>query len=385
VCDCVIFVDILYVDKPIRDYVQETAQTIVKIHKFEHPGDILAFLPGKEEIDAVCAFIKESLEIKYALQFLHLSKISRNESTSSLEILPLYSGLSVSDQMKIFNPSSKGRRRCIVSTNIAETSLTIDGIVYVVDSGYSRQKSYNPTSGVEYLVISPISRSSADQRAGRAGRTKAGKCFRLYEKEDVLPEKDLPEMHRTNLASVILQLKALGIENIANFSFISPPRMDALSIALTNLFNLRAIDEQGNLQEPGGRIMAELPLDPKLSRMLLSSLEFECTEEILSIAALLSVPSIYSSGFKSVIRVGDSARRKFWVQEGDLLTMLNIYNAYVLNKKSAKFCSDHHLNQKSLQKVDEIRNNLIKSLKYYGIKIESCGQDIESLMKCIVS
>jgi ATP-dependent RNA helicase DDX35 len=316
---------------------------------------------------------------------IFILKLLLSNSKGSLEVMPLYSGLAVSEQMKIFNPSNSWLRRCIVSTNIAETSLTIDGIVYVVDCGFSRQKSHNPTSGVEYLVVSPISRSSANQRAGRAGRTQPGKCFRLYQDEALLPEKDIPEMHRSNLSIPILQLKSLGVENILKFPFVSSPPMHAFSSALENLFNLRAIDEQGNIIEPSGKMMADLPLDPMLSRMLLSSVEYECTDEVLSIVSILSVPSIYSTGLKSVIKVGDSSRLKFWVQQGDLLTMLNIYNAYISNKKSSKFCNDHHLNLKSLQKVDEIRSNLIKSLKYFGIKIESCGQDLDSLMKCIVA
>eukprot|EP00475_Leptophrys_vorax_P034510 TRINITY_DN5576_c0_g1_i3.p1 TRINITY_DN5576_c0_g1~~TRINITY_DN5576_c0_g1_i3.p1 ORF type:complete len:637 (-),score=174.12 TRINITY_DN5576_c0_g1_i3:1042-2739(-) len=360
-------IDVLYVDKPVRDYLQATAETVIKIHKFEEWGDILAFLPGKEEIDAVCSILKDQLE-----------------SDPSLDVIPLFSGLPMADQMKVF-AKAKRKRKAIISTNVAETSLTIEGIVYVVDSGFVRQKSYNPISNTESLTVTTISKSSADQRAGRAGRTAPGKCFRLYPETTELVDKMTPETQRSDISLVILQLKALGIEDILKFPFLHPPPIEVMTKGLENLFALGALDEQCKLSQ-AGQIMAELALDPKLSRMLLSSVEFECTEEILSIVSVLSVQSIFlNSSAKSKLRVGDSSRRRFWVQEGDLITLLNIYNEYVEKGRSQRWCSEYHLNHKMLQKVDDVRKNLAKTLKFFKLKIESCGQDIESLQKCITA
>jgi HrpA-like RNA helicase len=301
--------------------------------------------------------------------------------TGTLEILPLFSGLPFSDQMKVFSKSRK--RKSIISTNVAETSLTIDGITYVIDSGFVKQKSFNPISGTESLTVECISKASADQRTGRAGRVGPGKCFRLYSESFELPTNSKPEIQRADISAVILQLKALGIEDVLKFPFLHPPSLELISKSLENLFAIGALDEGCNLTD-AGKMMAELSLEPKLSRMLLSSVEFECTEEVLSIVSLLSVQSIFLPS-KSRLRIGDSSRRKFWVQEGDLVTLLNLYNEYVERGRSNRWCTEYHLNVKQLQRVDEIRKQLSKTIKFLGFKIESCGQDIESLQKCITA
>merc|ERR1740138_962393 len=187
-------------------------------------------------------------------------------------------------------PGDPAGRKIVFSTNIAETSLTIDGIVYVIDPGFAKQKVYNPRIRVESLLVSPISKASAHQRAGRAGRTRPGKCFRLYTEKAFkkeLMEQTYPEILRSNLGSVVLMLKKLGIEDLVHFDFMDPPAPETLMRALELLNYLGALDDDGNLTTVG-RVMAEYPLDPQLAKMLVTSCEFKCSNEVLSIVAMLS-------------------------------------------------------------------------------------------------
>jgi pre-mRNA-splicing factor ATP-dependent RNA helicase DHX15/PRP43 len=206
-------VEVFYTQEPEPDYVEAAIRTVLMIHRAEEPGDILLFLTGEEEIEDACRKIK-----------LEADELSNQDSDAvgSLTCVPLYSSLPPAQQQRIFDkapePHVKGGpsgRKVVVSTNIAETSLTIDGIVYVVDPGFSRQKVYNPRIRVESQLVSPISKASAQQRAGRAGRTRPGKCFRLYTEKDFmkeLEEQTYPEILRSNLASMVLELVKLGVK-----------------------------------------------------------------------------------------------------------------------------------------------------------------------------
>mmetsp|Transcript_5812 Transcript_5812/g.14740 ORF Transcript_5812/g.14740 Transcript_5812/m.14740 type:complete len:487 (-) Transcript_5812:1182-2642(-) len=214
-------VEIFYTQDPERDYLEAAIRTAVQIHACEPPGDILMFLTGEEEIEDACMKVKREVT-------------NMGDKVGDIKVVPLYASLPPQQQQRIFDdappprggPSGPAGRKIVVSTNIAETSLTIDGIVYVIDPGFSKQKVYNPRIRVESLLVSPISRASAHQRAGRAGRTRPGKCFRLYTeasfKKD-LQEQTYPEILRSNLGSVVLQLKKLGIDDLVHFDFMYHP------------------------------------------------------------------------------------------------------------------------------------------------------------------
>jgi pre-mRNA-splicing factor ATP-dependent RNA helicase DHX15/PRP43 len=203
-------VEVFYTQAPEPDYVEAAIRTVLYIHQAEEPGDILVFLTGEEEIEDACRKIK-----------IEVDEMMQNDPTiGPISCIPFYSSLPPSQQQRIFDPAPPPRksgalgRKVVVSTNVAETSLTIDGIVYVVDPGFSKQKVYNPRIRVESLLISPISKASAAQRAGRAGRTRPGKCFRLYTEKDYvkeLEEQTYPEILRSNLANTVLELLKLGI------------------------------------------------------------------------------------------------------------------------------------------------------------------------------
>jgi pre-mRNA-splicing factor ATP-dependent RNA helicase DHX15/PRP43 len=206
-------VEVFYTQAPEPDYVEAAIRTVLMIHRAEEPGDILLFLTGEEEIEDACRKIKIEADDLLSLE---------PDSVGPLSCVPLYSSLPPQQQQRIFDPPPAPRtpdgplgRKVVVSTNIAETSLTIDGIVYVVDPGFSKQKVYNPRIRVESLLVSPISKASAQQRAGRAGRTRPGKCFRLYTEKDFmkeLEEQTHPEILRSNLANTVLELVKLGIK-----------------------------------------------------------------------------------------------------------------------------------------------------------------------------
>ena len=353
-------VDIHYLSTPAEDYLTSAVSTIFTLHASEPEGDILVFLSGREEIDTTISLIADRLP-------------SLHPRAQALQPLPLYAGLSTEQQMYVFDEAAENTRKVVLSTNIAEASVTIPGITYVVDAGFAKLRSYNPSSGIETLVAVPISKASATQRAGRAGRTKPGKCYRLYTEaaHSSLPETSPPEIQRSNLAPVILQLKALGIDNVARFDFLTSPPSELVVRGLEHLFSLGALDDYAKLTQPLGTRMAELALEPMLSKTLLTSPTFNCTSEILSIAAMLSLQGSPFFSHNDGAKASESARRKFAVEEGDHLTLLNVYQAFVTKgKKDAKWCRDNLLNYKSMLRAVSIRAQLKRYLERFGIRTD---------------
>lgn len=353
-------IDLMYLDAPAENYVEKAITTVVDIHTQEGEGDILVFMTGREEIDFAVQAISErapELEAKYG----------------PLQPMPLYAGLTTEEQMYVFDKPPPGTRKVVFSTNIAEASVTIDGIVFVVDSGYVKLRAYNPKTGIESLTATSISKASAAQRAGRAGRTKAGKCFRLYTEQGYngLAQSNPPEIQRSNLAPTILQLKALGIDNIVRFDFLSPPPSQLVGKALELLYSLGALDEYAKLTRPLGTRMAELAVEPMMARTLLSAPSFGCLSEMLTIAAMTSLGSsvwFYHEGERKAM---ESARRKFAAEEGDHLTLLNAYQAFITRgKKDAKFCHANHLNFRAMTRAVSIRAQLKRYLERFNIVVD---------------
>lgn len=292
--------------------------------------------------------------------------------TQKLVPLPLYAGLSTEQQMAVFESAQPPTaRKVIISTNIAEASVTIDGVVYVVDSGFVKIRAYNPYTGIETLTATGISKSSAIQRAGRAGRTQPGKCYRLYTEDAYqnLGETSVPEVQRSNLAPVILQLKALGIDNIVRFDFLTNPPSELVSRGLELLYSLGALDDYARLTKPLGYRLAEIPLPPMTGKILLNSSNFMCESEILSIAAMVAAHPIYISHDDSS-SAHPQARRKFIAQEGDHLTLLNIYTAYTSHPHGTKppiWCHQHSLNARSLARAFSIRAQLKRYMDKFAL------------------
>ncbi|KAK7510955.1 putative ATP dependent RNA helicase [Phyllosticta citriasiana] len=379
-------VDIHYLEQPAEDYVERAVKTVFDIHTQEPEGDILIFFTGREEIET-------------AIEMIADRAASLNPNAPKLQPLPLYAGLSTDQQMYVFEPAAENTRKVIVATNIAEASVTIEGIVYVIDCGFVKLRAYNPTAGIEALMATPVSKASATQRAGRAGRTKPGKCYRLYTEQvyESLPDAMVPEIQRSNLAPTILQLKALGIDNIARFDYLTPPPAELIIRALELLYSLGALDDFAKLTKPLGTRMAELAVEPMMAKVLLTASSFGCLSEILSIAAMTSLQGnvwFYHEGQK---KAQETARRKFAVEEGDHLTLLNAYQAFVTKgKKEAKWCRDNYLNYKSMTRAVSVRNQLRRYLERFGIDVaESLSSDgvlraggpdkAEQIRKCLTT
>ncbi|KAL2143892.1 hypothetical protein VTI28DRAFT_9880 [Corynascus sepedonium] len=353
-------IDILYLDAPTEDYLEKAVSTVFDIHANEPKGDILVFLTGREEIDqAVQAVSERSSQLPAGSQ--------------SILPLPLYAGLPTDQQMYVFEEAPENFRKVIFSTNIAEASVTIDGIVYVIDSGFVKLRAYNPRTGIESLTATPVSKASAAQRAGRAGRTKPGKCFRLYTEEayQSLPDANIPEIQRSNLAPFILQLKALGIDNVLRFDFLTPPPAELMIRALELLYSLGALDDYAKLTKPLGLRMAELAVEPMMAKTLLSAPSFGCLSEILTIAAMTSLGGNIWVQHEGEKKKTESARRKFAVEEGDHLTLLNVYQAFVTKgRKEARFCHENLINFKLMARAVSIRAQLKRYLERFGLNVD---------------
>ncbi len=365
-------VEIYYTPEFQRDYLDAAIRTVLQIHATEGEGDILLFLTGEEEIEDACRKIS-----------LESDELVREQNCGPLKVYPLYGSLPPHQQQKIFepaptNPNPNGRpgRKVIISTNIAETSLTIDGIVYVVDPGFSKQKVYNPRVRVESLLVSPISKASAQQRAGRAGRTRPGKCFRLYTEEAFkkeLIEQSYPEILRSNLSSTVLELKKLGIDDLVHFDFMDPPAPETMMRALEELNYLQCLSDEGDLTALG-RLASQFPLDPMLAVMLIGSPAYSCSEEILTIVAMLSVPNVFVRPALARKRA-DEAKLSFAQADGDHLTLINVYEAFISPEASEigthKWCRDNFLSYRSLTSAKNVRNQLQRLMQKYDLQLIS--------------
>lgn len=372
-------VEVQYAEKPVADYVEATVTTALDIHAELSDGDILAFVTGQEEVSAVCERLRARSETYGA----------RGDAPSQpkrLLVLPMYGGLPAAEQLAVFEPAPEGVRKVIVATNIAEASVTIDGVAYVIDCGFVKMKGYSPDTGLESLVITPVSQASANQRAGRAGRLQPGVVFRLYTEQafEKLSKTNIPEMQRSNLAGVLLQMKALGIGNVLRFPFLSPPPARSMARGLELLVALGGLDDCGDLTAEIGIAMAEMPLEPMQSRSLLASGALGCSLEVATVLAMLQVQHVFLEPHNRK-HAAQKARLRFSCTEGDHLTLLNVYLAFLRHGKSARWCSQHFLNYKSLCRAVEIRGQLLRYLKRFKVPLVSCDGDSDSVLRCIVA
>ncbi|XP_056126764.1 pre-mRNA-splicing factor ATP-dependent RNA helicase DHX16 [Rhinichthys klamathensis goyatoka] len=359
-------VDIYYTKAPEADYLEACVVSVLQIHVTQPTGDILVFLTGQEEIEACCELLQERCR-------------RLGSKISELLVLPIYANLPSDMQAKIFNPTPPGARKVVVATNIAETSLTIDGIIYVIDPGFCKQKSYNARTGMESLIVTPCSRASANQRAGRAGRVAAGKCFRLYTAwafKHEMEETTVPEIQRTNLGNVVLLLKSLGINDLIHFDFMDPPPHETLVLALEQLYALGALNHLGELTKLGRR-MAELPVDPMLSKMILASEHYKCSEEVLTIAAMLSVNNTIFYRPKDKVVHADNARMNFVVPGGDHMVLLNVYTQWVESGYSTQWCFENFIQFRSMKRARDVRDQLEGLMD--RIEVELCSSDSDSV------
>ncbi|EKG17749.1 Helicase [Macrophomina phaseolina MS6] len=370
-------VSVYYTPQPEANYLAAAVTTVFQIHLSQPRGDILVFLTGQDEIETMAEDLAET---------------SRKLGSAAPELIicPIYANLPQEEQAKIFEPTPPGKcRKVVLATNIAETSLTIDGIVYVIDPGYVKENVYNPRTGMESLVVTPCSRASANQRAGRAGRVGPGHCFRLYTKwayYNELEANTTPEIQRTNLSSTVLLLKSLGINDLVGFDFMDAPPADTLIRSLELLYALGALNDRGELTKRG-RQMAEFPVDPMVSAAILKADQLQCVEEVLSIVSMLGESAALFFRPKQQKIHADSARQRFTIKEGgDHLTLLNIWNQWVDSDFSYVWAKENFLQQKSLSRARDVRDQLARLCDRVEVTITSCGaNDLHPIMKSLVA
>ncbi|XP_048042754.1 ATP-dependent RNA helicase DHX33 [Megalobrama amblycephala] len=367
-------IQIYYTKQPQSDYLQAALVSIFQIHQEAPPShDILVFMTGQEEIEALARTCRDISK--------HLP-----ETCAPMTVVPLYASLPPTQQLRVFHPAPKGSRKVILSTNIAETSITISGIKYVIDTGMVKAKRYNPESGLEVLAVQRVSKAQAWQRAGRAGREDAGLCYRLYTEEefDNLANMTVPEIQRCNLASVILQLLALGVPDVLNFDYMSKPSPESMRTAVEQLSILGAVDRKDDQVSltPLGKKMACFPLEPRFSKTLLISPEFCCSEEVLTIISLLSVDSVL---YNPPARRDDvlAARKKFISSEGDHMTLLNIYRAYKKVSGNKEWCRENFVNSRNMGLVLEVRAQLRDICIKMNMKLDSSLSDLVNVRRCL--
>lgn len=371
-------VDVAYTAAPVRDYVAAAVDAVWALHIAEPAGDILVFLTGRDDIDAT-------------LQALADRQAQAPPGGLRLHLLPLYASLALDEQRAALAPAPRGTRKVVVATNVAETSVTIDGVRFVVDAGLVKMRMRDPATGLDTLATRPTSRAAAFQRAGRAGRTAPGKCLRLYPASQLaqMPAADTPELVRCDLAMYLLQLKALGIDNLARFEFVPPaPPAAHMARALTFLASMQALDEYGRLL-PLGEQLAEAPLEPMMARAVLWGAHRGCADELVTIAAMLSVATPFlHSDHRAADPRAEIARRKFVAEEGDALTLLNVYDAFVdpqQGRCSAAWAARHALNYATLKRAQAIRAQLAQYVTLHWRLPLRASHDATQLRYCLAA
>ncbi|MBB4930105.1 ATP-dependent helicase HrpA [Lipingzhangella halophila] len=351
-------------DNPERDQLQAICDAVDEL-RGDGPGDILVFLSGEREIRDTA----DTLERK------------RFRDT---EILPLYARLSAAEQQRVFSP--RGKRRIVLATNVAETSLTVPGIRYVIDPGTARISRYSHRTKVQRLPIEAISQASANQRKGRCGRVAEGICVRLYSEEDFLsrPEFTDPEILRTNLASVILRMASLGLGDIARFPFVDGPDHRQIKDGVHLLQELGALDPSSN--DPGGRLtdlgrkLAQLPIDPRLARMVLEAERNGCVREVMVIAAALSIQDPRERPAEAQQAAAEKHAR-FADPTSDFLAYLNLWEYLREQQRTLsgnqfrKLCRAEFLNYLRVREWQDIHSQLRQVIKGMGVSLNDAPPD----------
>ncbi|KAF9978393.1 DEAH-box ATP-dependent RNA helicase prp22 [Actinomortierella ambigua] len=340
------------------DYVSKCVDTVMHILRKEvrphEAGDILVFLTGQAEIERACKDLEKQI-LEHEGQ--HAKKI-----LDRLQILPLYASMEMIDQATIFGRTPEGCRKVIFATNIAQTSVTIPNIRFVVDSGFVKQKMYDVMTGMDALLVVPISRAAATQRAGRAGRTRHGVCFRMYSLEAFeteMEEETVPEIMRTGLSGTVLSLKSLGIVDINGFEFLDRPHQNELMAALRELYLIDAIDRYGQMTDVGTE-MVQYPVNPLLARVLVEAERLGCMDKIVTIVAMLSVEDVFFMPRKEEDQVSaTAAHEQFFHHSGDHMTLLNVYEDWRKTNYSKEWCHDNFMNLRNLRLAKNVRGQLL--------------------------
>ncbi|XP_065333245.1 ATP-dependent RNA helicase DHX33 [Cloeon dipterum] len=367
-------VQIKHTTKSHDDYAAAALSTLFLVHKTAPASEgVLIFLTGQEEIEDMAATIP---------------KIAKEVGGAPMVVLPLYAALPQEQQVQAFKPVAATVRKVVLATNIAETSVTINGIRHVIDSGMVKQRTHFVGTGLDVLKVQRIAQDQAWQRTGRAGREAQGTCFRCYTKEEFsrLPASTVPEMLRINLSSVVLQLLTMGVRKVADFDFVDKPKPEALLSAVQQLKALGGVLEASNELQitPLGRQMAAFPIDAAYARVLIASGTLQCRDEIVTLVALLSGEGVLQSS-SSKRNEALVAQSKFHSEFGDHETLLNVHNAFTAAKNKKVFCRENHLSLRALSHATQVREQLVALCDKAGVTQGSCGKDLTQVRRCLVS
>lgn len=411
-------------EDPNEDFLVTCVRSIIQVHINPRTvGDVLVFLPGQEEIETVEQMLLDlqSNDDKNEISANNSKNENKNRDGNGNDnlfllsycklkmiIAPIYSAMPLELQHRVFNTTPSGCRKVVLATNIAETSITIENIVNVIDCGYSKQKIFNPRTGVESLVLRLCTRESVDQRRGRAGRTAPGKCLRLYRKETMEDEMEhsLPEILRSNLIGMILQLESMGIDNLEEFEFLDPPSEEAISYAREMLFFLGCTTKIGGITRLGKSI-SELPLEPTLAKVLFASIKNECSLDVLKIISMLTVTdSFFHKG--CILLNGPEMEEHYNHDEnnndesnesdgkliknesslfhplGDHFTLLNLWNRWEEMEFDSDWCHEFHINIKAMRASRNVFNQLVQLAKKMGIILVSARSNVD-IQKSFIS
>ena len=342
-------VEVLHTSNPEADYLAAAVTTVFQIHTSQPlPGDILVFLTGQEDIELAEQNITETTR-------------KLGNRIKELIVTPIYAALPTELQSRIFEPTPPNSRKVIIATNIAETSITVPGVRYVIDSGLAKENRYNPATGIESLQVVPISRASAEQRAGRAGRVGPGTCLRLYTKYSYYNELEAsqtPDILRSNLTQTILLMMSLNIPNIIDFDWLDSPSPNSLIKSIETLYQIGAVNSEGLISRLGRQIV-EFPTQVELAAALIASAKQGCVTEVLTIVAMLGESANIFFRPKDQKVHADSARARFTSKEGgDHFTLLNVYNAWADAEYSPMWCRENFVQYRSLQRARLVREQL---------------------------
>ncbi|XP_016841401.1 ATP-dependent RNA helicase DHX33 [Nasonia vitripennis] len=366
-------VKMFHTKKPQDDYAFSALVTAFKIHRESPPNqDILVFLTGQEEIEAAAVAARQVV------------KLLEGKGYPQLKVFPLYSALPTHQQLEAFKPSAPGMRKLVLSTNVAETSVTIGGIRSVIDTGVVKARTHHPTTGLDVLRVEKVSKAQAWQRTGRAGREAPGKCYRTYTLEEFekFKEMPIPEIQRCSLAGVALQLLAIGID-ITTFDFMDKPPAESIDTAVACLEKLGAVKGSPPQLTTLGRTMSLFPLDPRFTKVILASVEHKCLEEALTVIALLSGENIFLDP-PAKREQALAARSRFASDEGDHITLLNVYRSYMNAQQKKPWCHENFLHFRNLDYAVNVRKQLASLTERAKLEKTSCESNTECLRRALL-
>lgn len=348
-----------------HEMVSAAVEMIVSIHNSNEPGDVLVFMTGRDDISVVVKNLSNRLDDRAV-------------------VLPLHGGMEATAYKAVFEPR-KGKRKIIVATNIAETSLTIDGVRFVVDSGLIKQQHFDSKTGLQSLDVVAHSVAGCEQRKGRAGRTQPGVCYRLYSEKSLQdrPTFTLPEIQRMSLSRAVLIMESMGIDDVEHFDLIDSPGFQAFREAYQVLIILGANDFRTKRLTELGRKMAELPLDPCIARMLIEAEKYRCIKSIAAFAAFQSVPHVFMRP-RGKEELADRVHQQFMHPKSDAITLITVWNKYVANGRNPDWCYRNFLNSHALEEVELIYSQLLDILEQNNVSLPSTMNE-QVIMKCIVS